>query len=85
MAQGDAEHLLGDRHLEVQRLAALEAEIGEDLDIAVGDVPPILAQVGGDAVGAGRQRQLRRPRRLRIAGPPGVPDGRHMVDVHAEA
>ncbi len=82
--QGDADHLVGDRHLEVQRLAALEAQVGQQGDVGVADVAAILAQVGGDAVGAGRQGQLGGPHRLRIAGPARVADRGHVVDVDAE-
>jgi hypothetical protein len=66
--QGDADHLVGDRHLEVQRLAALAAQVGQQDDVGVADMAAILAQVGGDAVGAGRQGQFGRPHRFGIAG-----------------
>ena len=46
----DLEHLLGRRHLQVQR----QVDLGhQPVDVVVGDVPPVLAQVRGDAVGAG--------------------------------
>ncbi len=83
--QGDAQHLLGDRHLQVQRLAAPAAERRQLVDVGVGDVPAILAQVGGDAVGAGGDGHLGRAQRLGIGLAAGVPDGRHVVDVDAEA
>jgi hypothetical protein len=82
--QGDADHLVGDRHLEVQRLAALAAQVGQHGDVGVADVAAVLAQVGGDAVGAGRQGQLGGPHRLGIAGPARVADRGHVVDVDAE-
>ena len=47
----DPEHLLGRRHLEVQR----QVDLGhQPVDVLVGDVAAILAEVGGDPVGAGR-------------------------------
>ena len=50
VAQRDREHLLGRRHLEVQR----QVDLGhQPVDVVVGDVAAVLAQVGGDAVGAG--------------------------------
>ncbi len=83
--QGDGQHLLGDRHFQVQRLAALQAQGGQLIDVGVGDVPAVLAQVRGDPVGAGGDGDLGRAQRLGIAFAAGVPDGRHVVDVHAKA
>ena len=49
-----AEHLLGRRHFEVQR----QVDLGhQPVDVVVGDVAPVLAQMGGDAVGAGLGRE----------------------------
>ena len=56
---GDAEHLLGRRHLEVER----QVELGhQPVDVVVGDVAAVLAQVRGDAVGAGGLGDRARPR-----------------------
>ncbi len=60
VVERDGQHLLGDRHLQVQRLAAPEAQGRQLVDISVGDVAAILAQVGGDAVGAGRDGHFSR-------------------------
>ena len=50
VAKRDLQHLLGRRHLEVQR----QVDLGhQPVDVVVGDVPAVLAQVRGDPVGAG--------------------------------
>ena len=50
----DRQHLLGRRHFEVQR----QVDLGhQPVDVGVGDVAPVLAQMGGDAVGAGLGRE----------------------------
>ncbi len=85
MGQGYGLHLVGDRHLEVQRSATLAGDHRQALDVAVGDVPAILPQVRGDAVGAVGHGQFGRPHRVRIVGAPGVPDGRHVVDIDAQS
>jgi hypothetical protein len=82
VAQRDFEHLLGRRHFEVER--DFEPR-HERVDIGVGDVAPILAQMGGDAVGAGRRRGQRGADRIGMQASPRVPDRRDMVDIDAEA
>jgi hypothetical protein len=52
----------GHRHLEVERPAARGGRWRRGVDVGVGDVPAVFAQVGGDAVGAGGQRQSRAAR-----------------------
>ena len=59
------------------------AQIGR-VDVGVGDVPAVLAQVGGDAVGAG-ERHPRGAHRVGMPSAARVPDGRDVVDVDAEA
>ena len=82
VAQGDGQHLLGRRHLEIERPGQLALEPG---DVGVGDVAAILAQVRGDAVGAGLDGQLRGAQRIGMAAAARVADGRDVVDVDAEA
>jgi hypothetical protein len=48
-------------------------------------VAAILAQVRGDAVGSCRDRQMRGAQRIGVMPAAGVADGRHVVDVDAEA
>ena len=51
----DRHHLVGRRHFEIERLGDLGLEAR---DVVVADVPAVLAQMRGDAVGAGRDRDL---------------------------
>ena len=82
VGERDREHFLGRRHLEVQR----QVDLGhQPVDVAVGDVAPVLAQVGGDAVGAGRGGGMGRAHRVGMIAAARVPDGRDMVDIDAEA
>ena len=67
----DPDHLRRRRHFEIERLGDPLLEAG---DVVVDDVAAILAQMRGDAVGAGRDRELggptgsgcRPPRALRM-------------------
>ena len=75
------EHLLGRRHFEVQR----QVDLGhQPVDVAVGDVAPVLAQVRGDAVGAGLGGDVRGAHRIGMVAAARVPDGRDVVDVDAQ-
>jgi len=78
----DFEHLLGRRHFEVER--DFEA-FHQGIDIGVGDVAPILAQVGGDAVGARFGRGEGGADRIGMRAAARVPDRRDMVDIDAQA
>ena len=49
------------------------------------DVPPVLAQMGSNPVGAGPRRLVRRPDRVGMRPAARVPDRRDMVDIDAEA
>ena len=57
----------------------------EARDIVVADMSAILAQMRGDAVGAGFDRNLRRMHGIRVSAAAGVADGGDVVDVDAEA
>ena len=52
---GDVHHLAGRRHFQIERLG--DARL-QPRDIVVDDMAAILAQMRGDAVGAGRDRDL---------------------------
>jgi hypothetical protein len=80
-ASGDRDHLVGRRHLEVELDVG---QLAQPAHVLVLDVPTVLAQVDGDAVGAAEVRLDRRPHRIRFVGPPRLPDGGHVVDVDAE-
>ena len=57
----------------------------EPRDVGVADVAAVLAQMRGDAVGTGRDGELRRPHRIGIAPAARVAHGRDVIDVDAEA
>ena len=80
--QRDRQHLLGCRHLEIERPRQLALEAR---DVVIGDMAPILAQVRGDAVGAGLDGQVGGPHRIGMAAAARVADGGHVIDVDAEA
>ena len=52
--------------------------------VAILDMPPVLAQVQRDAVGAGLLRQQRRVQRVGIAAAARLAQRRDVIDVHAE-
>jgi len=81
VAKRDLEHLDGCRHLEVQR----QFDLGhQPLDIAVGDVAPVLAKMRRDPVRARLRRENRCSHRVRMVAAACVPDGRNVVDIDAE-
>ena len=81
VAQRDRLHLVGRGHLEVEG----QRQLGDQRrDVGVGDVAPVLAQMRGDAVGAGRLGELRGAQRVGIGPAAGVPHGRDVVDVDTE-
>ena len=82
MGERDFEHLLGRSHLQVQGKVYLGHQ---PVDVVIGDVPAILAQVGGDPVGPGPRRRERCPYRIRVTAAAGIPDGRDVVDIDAQA
>ena len=82
VAQRDGQHLLGRRHLEVEGPRQLALETG---DVGIGDVAPILAQMRGDAVGAGLDGQMRGAQGIGVPAAARVADGGDVIDVDAEA
>jgi len=81
MAQRDFEHFLGRCHLEVQRKGDLRHQ---PVDVLVGDVPPVFAEMSGDSVGAGIRGDVCRTDGVGMRAAARVPDGRDMVDIDAE-
>ena len=67
VASADPQHVRGRRHLEIQRLGNLGLQ---PRHVVVADVAAVLAQMRGDAVGAGLDRGQRRAHRIRIAARP---------------
>ena len=66
------QHVLGRRHLEIQRLRYFGLEAGH---VAVADMAAVLAQMRGDAVGAGLDRGQRGAHRIRPLAAPRVAQG----------
>ena len=81
VAQRDGLHLVGGGHLEVQRH---RERAHQGLDVGVGDVAAILAQMGGDAVAARGLGDLGGLDRVGMGAAAGVADGGDVVDVHAQ-
>jgi hypothetical protein len=73
-------HLIGRRHLEIERNAE---RMDKSFDVGVGDVTPILAQMGGNSVCARSLRQFGSAHWIRISAAARLTHRRHVVDVHA--
>ena len=82
MPQGNLQHFLGRRHLQIERQIDL---IRKAFDILVGDVATVLAKMRGDAVGARLRRHDGGANRIRMPDAPRVSNRRHMVDVYAQS
>ena len=75
------DHIVGRRHLEIQRLVDLGLQ---SLNVLVTDMATVFAQMRGDTISAGRDRKLCRAHRIGMAAAARIADGRNMVDVHAK-
>ena len=71
----------GRGHLEIERLVDRGLETAH---VVVVDVPAVLPQMRGDAVGAGFDREQRRAHGIGDRAAARVADGRDMIDVDAE-
>ncbi len=69
----------------ISRLRTPAHRLAQHPHVAVLDVAAILAQVHGDAVGAGQLAQRRRGDRIRVARAALLAQRRHVVDVDVEA
>jgi hypothetical protein len=78
---GDAGHFRGRRHFEIERFCDA---LFEPDDIVVDDMAAVLAQMRGDAVGAGGNRDLGGPHRIGVMAAARVAHGRDVIDVDAE-
>ena len=79
--EAEFQHLRRRGHLEIKRQADFFLQPAH---IVVANMPPVLAQMRGNAVGAGRGDKMRGAHRIWMRASAGVPDRRHMVDVNAE-
>ena len=80
-AERHVQHRLGRRHLEIQRLRDRRLEPAH---VVVVDVAAILAQMRGDAVGPGFDRQQRRPNRIGNRAAARVAHRRDVIDIHTQ-
>ena len=79
VAQSDGLHLIGGRHLEVERDGK---RLGQPLDVGVRDMAAVFAQMRRDPVRPRLLRSLRGPDRVGIVAAPGIPHGGDVIDVH---
>ena len=69
----------------ISKLSGSAIAADQPRDVVVDDVAAILAQMRGDAVGAGGLRDLRGAHRIGMQPAARVADRRDMIDVDAEA
>ena len=79
---GDLHHLAGGRHFQIERLGYFGFQ---PKNIIVNNMPAILAQMRGDAVGAGRDRDLRRLEGIGMPPAARIAHGGDVIDIDAEA
>ena len=74
-------HLVGCRHLEIERLGdfGLEAD-----DVGVANMPAILAQMRGDPIGSGRDGDFGRLDRIGVRAAASISYGRDVIDIDPE-
>ena len=81
-ALGNADHLLGGGHFQIQGATHLCPRL---LDILQLDVSPVLAQMHGDAVCPSRLSATDRFRQVRVTGMSLLPQSRNVINVHAQS
>lgn len=79
---GEGHHFGCGRHFEIQ--PGLH-ELPQQAHIPILDMAPVLAQVDGDAVGAGLLGDQGRLHRIGIRRTSRLTQGRHVIDVHAQS
>jgi hypothetical protein len=80
--RGEADHLGGRRHLEIERHEQLLLEAPY---IRIPDMAPVLSEMGGDPVRPRKDSHVRGPDRVRMDAAPCIPHGRDVIDIDAEA
>ncbi len=80
--QRDPHHVVRRRHFEIQRLGDLRLQ---PRHVLVADMAAILAQMRGDAIGAGFDGGKRRAHGIRMPAASRISQGGDVVDVDAEA
>src|SRR2546423_6774570 len=79
---GEAQHLLGARHLEVQHRAHFACETP---DVVVLDVAAIFAKMRGDSIRSGVLADARGRYRIRFVAAARLPERRDVIDVDVKA
>ena len=77
-----ADHFLGRRHFEIERLVDLRFQ---PRNVIIANVATIFAQMGGNSVAAGRDRKLGRSHGIRMTPTAGIANGGDVVDIDAKA
>ncbi len=77
----DGDHLVGRRHLEVERQGSGGLDASE---IVVADMTAVFAQVRGNAVAADRSDNLGGAHWIGMIAAASVPDRRNVIDVDAQ-
>jgi len=78
-ALGKRDHRWRDGHLQIY--FGLDF-VPQAFDIVLLNVPPILAQMYGNSIGAGFLGKQRRFHRIRIFSEPGLAHRRHVIDIN---
>ena len=78
VVQGDCQHIIGCCQFEIERNFERSAQ---PVYIVIGDMAPILAQMGGDAVRSGLGGVCGRAHRIRMAAAARVSDRGDMIDI----
>jgi hypothetical protein len=79
--RGNRQHLRRHREFKVD---AGPQGCGQPVQVMLLDMPPVFAQVHGDAVGTGPLGHQRRGHRIGFSTTAGLPQGGHVIDVHAQ-
>jgi len=79
---GDAKHLVGARHHEVEHSSD---GFGELPDVLILDMPAIFTKVRGDSVGAGLFAQSRGRDRVGLVASTRLSDGRDVIHVDVQS
>lgn len=80
-AAGNGDHLVGGCHFEIQLDLC---QIAQPFDVGILDMPPVLAQVDGDAIGTAEVRFDCGPDWIRLVGAARLADRCDMVDIDAK-
>ena len=81
VTQRDRDHFRRSGHFKIERDSEF---FHQAIDIRVGDMPTVLAQMRGDTIGAGRRGKQRRAHRVGVYPSARISYRRDMIDIHAE-